>query len=160
MVKAEIIVLVNSHLFTIDEADISSQHVSDYTLLFKTKQWYLKEKRGRAKRGKRGLAIILKPPFLPAYNQGPRRGWGWGALLFCLIKSLFFYYFSEPGLSFSKRYITLFYVKYADLLGTQPYPDWSISIQFSFSDMARHGQMRQFVIRFVPEQTIRFSSAQ
>ena len=38
MVKAGIIVLVNSHLFTIDEADISSQHVSDYTLLFKTKQ--------------------------------------------------------------------------------------------------------------------------
>ena len=37
--------------------------------------------------------------------------------LFWLIRSLlFFFYFSKPGLSFTKKYITLFYVKYADLL--------------------------------------------
>ena len=83
-----------------------------------------------------------------------------------------------------KKCITLFYVKYADLLGnaalilqcmsdrpvaitlkyqqTQPYADLSILIQFSFSRVFsyRHGQMRQFVVRFVPEKTIRFSPAQ
>ena len=42
---------------------------------------------------------------------------------------------------------------------TQPYSDSSISIQFSFSRVFsyRHVQMMQFVISFVPEQTIRFS---
>ena len=29
----------------------------------------------------------------------------------------YFFYFSKAGLSFTKNYITLFYVKYADLLG-------------------------------------------
>ena len=44
----------------------------------------------------------------------------------------------------------------------EPYSDLSISIQFSFSRVFsyRHSQMRQFVIRFVPEQTIRFSRVQ
>ena len=45
---------------------------------------------------------------------------------------------------------------------SDPYSDLSISIQFSFSRVFsyRHSQMRKFVIRFVPEQTIRFSPLQ
>ena len=45
--------------------------------------------------------------------QGVGLGGGVGVGLFWLIKTLF----SEPGLSFTKKYITLLYVKYADLLG-------------------------------------------
>ena len=59
----------------------------------------------------------------------------------------------------AQRYITLVYVKYAE---TQPYSDLCISIQFS-SPMVfsyRHGQIRRFVVRFVPEQTIRFLPVQ
>ena len=43
----------------------------------------------------------------------------------------------------------------------EPYSDLSISIQFSFLGVLsnRHGQMRQFVVWFVPEQTdIRLSN--
>lgn len=47
--------------------------------------------------------------------QGLHRRWGWGP------KAPFHFFglkfFSKPGLSFTKKHITLSYVKYADLLG-------------------------------------------
>jgi len=48
--------------------------------------------------------------------QGVGLGEGYSLPLFRLIKSLFFY-FSKPGLSFTKKYITLLYVNYEDVLG-------------------------------------------
>ena len=56
-------------------------------------------------------------------------------------------------------YNKLVYVKYAE---TQPYSDLCISIQFSSPRVFsyRHGQIRRLVVRFVPEQTIRFLPVQ
>lgn len=50
-------------------------------------------------------------------RQGPRSGWGWGALappppLLLVDKISISFYLSEPGLSFTKKDITLFYVSY------------------------------------------------
>ena len=68
-----------------------------------------------------GFTILKKPQEQSFYGEqiltpGTAQGVRLEGPPFWLIKSLFFY-FSKPGLSFTKKYITLFNVKYADLLG-------------------------------------------
>ena len=77
---------------------------------------------------------------------------------------MFFFYSSKPGLSFTKKVHYIIVCEICRSLRKRNLllicPMQSHLVFQGFSRQYRHGQMRQFVVKFVPEQTIRFLPAQ
>ena len=107
----------------------------------------------------------LTDSFLRGVHAGAGAGQALAPALFWPMKSLFFFTLVLTSSVFYKK-SALHYVmsNMRTSKGMKPYrySDLSISIQFSFSRIFsyRHGQMRQFVVKIVPEESIRFSPVQ
>jgi len=93
--------------------------------------------------------------------QGPLGEWGWAPPPLFWLLNHYFFKFSKLGLSFTKKDIIVCEI-YGPLGKRNLFmicPFRSNLVFRGFSRQYRHDQMRQLVVRFVPEQTIRFSPA-